>query len=243
MEPCPSASVNSSIMSNPTQTPNVCHIPSVMISVLHSHPRLSVTSALILVFFVFYFATFPSSHFTNVDNLLGSVLPARRHVAIASTFEHHMDVYMAIAAAVRRCLLSDGSVRVYSPPFQKSFGDIVENLDLYHGKHHAPQQLLVDFESTDLRDRIDLLILGTCEFEYVLNPLCLVFCSSLLLLSSLQKLSPALLEIWDARPIDEKFHVVCLVHDGGTRDWLIDPLSHWTRRGAMRLLTIADQLS
>lgn len=49
-----------------------------------------------------------------------------------------------------------------------------------------------------------------------------------------------MLEIWDARPVDQKFTIVCIVHNAGPNFWY-PVLPDWSKRGAIRFLSIADQ--
>ncbi|KAG8908193.1 hypothetical protein FRB99_008736 [Tulasnella sp. 403] len=48
--------------------------------------------------------------------------------------------------------------------------------------------------------------------------------------------------IWDMRPADKKFQVVCIVHNGLDTTWFGE-LREWTRRGAMRFLPISEHVA
>jgi len=58
--------------------------------------------------------------------------------------------------------------------------------------------------------------------------------------ASLREWYYRLLQSWDARPVDKKFQIVCIFHDGDDIQWH-DNLVEWVRRGAIRLLTISEQ--
>lgn len=67
------------------------------------------------------------------------------------------------------------SIRVYAKDFRWGFGDVVEELGLYKGDYYDPEQLVQDLAKTDLfpnnaadaGKKADMVILGTCEIEYV----------------------------------------------------------------------------
>lgn len=52
--------------------------------------------------------------------------------------------------------------------------------------------------------------------------------------------SDDLLAIYDARPADKKFELVCIVHNVHDVRWQSN-IREWARRGAIRLLPIASQ--
>lgn len=58
---------------------------------------------------------------------------------------------------------------------------------------------------------------------------------------SLPQLGPELLQAWDERTHDNKFILVCGVHNGADAFWSHEHLTEWSKRGALRLLTISDQ--
>ncbi len=61
-----------------------------------------------------------------------------------------------------------GQVEVYArTPLRFGFGDVVQQLGLYHGVIRDPQQLFLDLADRGLDDAIDMVILGTCEIECV----------------------------------------------------------------------------
>lgn len=56
----------------------------------------------------------------------------------------------------------------------------------------------------------------------------------------MQHLHNRLLEIWDERPEDQKFNLVCMVHNTEDLAWQAF-IPEWSRRGALRLVTLGDQ--
>jgi hypothetical protein len=96
--------------------------------------------------------------------------PHKRHrVVVASTFGFHYDVYMALAWTFKRVMQgSHGSIEVYAPtPFAFGFQRIVEELGLYDGTVRNPSDLIHDLTSNTGDGGIDMVILGTCEIEWV----------------------------------------------------------------------------
>lgn len=101
-----------------------------------------------------------------VDDL-STLNPVKRHnVAVASLFGYHFDVYMALAWTLDR--IRDRTpglrLRVFADTFYYGFEDVVKNLGMYHGERYDANQLLSSMSDQN-GDMIDLLILGTCEFE------------------------------------------------------------------------------
>ncbi len=58
--------------------------------------------------------------------------------------------------------------------------------------------------------------------------------------SSMRTLHNELLAIWDERPMDKKFNIVCMVHNTEDLSWQTN-IPEWSRRGALRLITLGDQ--
>lgn len=56
----------------------------------------------------------------------------------------------------------------------------------------------------------------------------------------MKNLSDKLLIIWDERPAEKKFTIVCIVHYLKDTEWQ-SHIAPWARRGAIRLLPIAHQ--
>ena len=67
-------------------------------------------------------------------------------------------------------LKEPGNLQVYAPtPFLYNFQEVVERYGLYKGEVKDPNDLLGDIKSGGDDGRIDLVILGTCEIEYVVS--------------------------------------------------------------------------
>jgi hypothetical protein len=99
------------------------------------------------------------------------VVPQKRHrVAVASTFGFHFDVYMALVWTLQRVMdrSQTGSVEIYTPaPFNFEFQTIVDNLQLYRGETKTSDELIEAINSNMGDGGIDMVVLGTCEFECV----------------------------------------------------------------------------
>ena len=57
---------------------------------------------------------------------------------------------------------------------------------------------------------------------------------------SMPQWSDQLLAAWDARPDDQKFKLVCIVHHESDQKWQT-AIPAWASRGALRLLPIGYQ--
>jgi hypothetical protein len=92
----------------------------------------------------------------------------RKNIAISSVFGFHFDVYMALAWTLDsvRAKTTGIRLRVFADTFQHGFEDVARELGIYRSERYAADQLLPALRSAD-GDAIDLLILGTCEIEYV----------------------------------------------------------------------------
>jgi hypothetical protein len=136
--------------------------------------------------------------FQNLSETYMSPPVAKKHVALASTFgEYHHDVYFTVAWSVGRVSGWDNdSVRAYvKNPYQlglygfnevsitrntsptvrlKVSLQIVYDRGVFHGKQFSYLDLAADMRRTDLFPAdpgamIDILVLGTCVFEWVLH--------------------------------------------------------------------------
>ncbi|KLO11988.1 hypothetical protein SCHPADRAFT_921523 [Schizopora paradoxa] len=153
----------------------------------------------------------------------------RTHVAFASLFPAHFDVYLAAAGTFRDVLGDQGSVDVFAGerPFRFKFQEVIDRVDLYSGEVRDAGDLLHAMNDTDFYPAepgalIDLLVLGTCEID-------------------MKPWSDKLLEIWDSRPADKKFKLVCIVHNFRDNGWQRH-ITPWATRGAIRLLPIASHV-
>jgi hypothetical protein len=101
---------------------------------------------------------------------LQSISQTHRNVVVASAFGAHFDVYMTVAWTLKRIMVKErGNLQVYAPtPFLFNFQEVVDRYGLYKGEIQDPNDLLGDIKSGGHDGGIDLVILGTCEIEYVL---------------------------------------------------------------------------
>ncbi|KAG9022344.1 hypothetical protein FRB95_014926 [Tulasnella sp. JGI-2019a] len=168
----------------------------------------------------------------------------RRHVAIATSFPPHFEVYMPIAWTVSKLLPKSprGTVQVYhnSGKFNDGYEKILQRTGMYdtemggngQGLKKALEALIADVASNSLFDEdgdvgamIDMIVFGTCEFD-------------------LERWNDALLRIWDSRPADQKFKIVCMVHNGrGAENWLPKYAPEWAARESLRIVTIAEHVA
>ena len=97
--------------------------------------------------------------FSDVEELPRHV---RREVVVASRFPFHFDVYMTVVWTLGR-IMKRGSVRVFSDgPFRFDFQEVVESYGLFNGTFGHQRDLM---EEMGKNEKIDLVILGTCEVE------------------------------------------------------------------------------
>lgn len=162
----------------------------------------------------------------------------RRNIAVASVFPHHFDVYMTVVWTLQRVLaqVPDSQIHVFAAPFNYGFQSLVDRLGLHHGSRNHPNELVSFLDSEEGR-RIDVLVLGTCEIECVSHASPRACHLTLL---SLRTWHTQLLSAWDTRPASQKFQLVCIVHNVKDTNWQIH-ITDWARRGAIQLLTIAEQ--
>ncbi|KAG6819487.1 hypothetical protein H0H93_011344 [Arthromyces matolae] len=119
---------------------------------------------------------------------------------------------------------SSGSVEVYAQvPFAFDFQQIVDDLGLYHNGYRPTSDLIPALRDGG-ENSIDLVILGTCEIDLRID------------------WAKDLLSIWDERPQDHKFNLVCLVHNAKDTAWQ-DAITDWSRRGAIRIIAISEHVA
>jgi hypothetical protein len=58
---------------------------------------------------------------------------------------------------------------------------------------------------------------------------------------SMEHFSDALWQQYLARPADDKFTLVCIVHNAFAVEWLTNWGADWVREGALRIMPISDQ--
>ena len=219
--------------------------------------RLAVAGVIALPFLWIFSRSFMGKPFSRLCFVLGheglsgnppksqSILQTHKNMVVASVFGAHFDVYMTVAWTLQRIMLKEsGNLQVYAPtPFLFNFQEVVDQYGLYNGEVKDPNNLLGDIRSGGADGGIDLVILGTCEIEYVLSsshsayivPISLFFSSC-----SMPHWNKELLVAWGARDAAHKFKIVCIVHHAGDVMWQ-SAIPEWSRRNAIRLLPISEQ--
>jgi len=150
--------------------------------------RFAIAGVVALTLLWLVYRAFAGQSFSGAPHLvIGDEVPAtnplklqsiplvHKNVVVASGFGAHFDVYLAVAWTLQRVMPKDqGSLQVYAPtPFFFKFQDVVDRYQLYEGEIKHFNDLLGDIKSVGEDGGIDLLILGTCEIEYVfLSPHC-----------------------------------------------------------------------
>ncbi|PPQ68814.1 hypothetical protein CVT24_007699 [Panaeolus cyanescens] len=165
----------------------------------------------------------------------------RQRVAVASTFGFHYDVYLALAWTMKRVMSrlpnqalhdlgGNGTVAVYAPAdFHFGFGKIVDALGLYTGEVKDPDTLFDEVDEIKDGHKIDLIVLGTCEIDLRGG-------------DDPNSWNQRLLRAWDSRKEDEKFMLVCIVHNVRDEGWQ-GYITEWARRGAIRFLPISQHVA
>lgn len=182
----------------------------------------------------------------QLGNFNGGKLRRRNRVAVASEFRQHFDVYLAATHTFLQVLGQDGHVQVFAhQPFLHGFQEVVESLHIYDQDIRHPDDL-VGYMRSDLNypdhpgKMTELLVFGTCEVEYVLIISMKFHLSHLSAMISMNRWSDELLDVWDARPADQKFTIVCIVHQFRDTNWQRH-IAAWARRRSIRLLPIGYQ--
>ncbi|KAH9476941.1 hypothetical protein JR316_0010857 [Psilocybe cubensis] len=170
--------------------------------------------------------TIPPSIQASVDrfNFMKNKSPQiRNNIAIASSFGFHFDVYLAVAWTLQR-VMRQGSVQLYTPtPYYFDFQTIIDKYDLYRGSVKDYEDLSKDIMDNSVNGGFDLVILGTCEID-------------------MRNWNNDLLKAWDARDAQHKFQLVCIVHNALDDGWH-GYISEWSRRNAIRVLTISEHVA
>ncbi|KAG8980529.1 hypothetical protein FRB90_007666, partial [Tulasnella sp. 427] len=205
---------------------------SLLLLITLSHPSIR------LQFRIHTDTTFSEQHETETHSpeTLASSTPfdaqpplVRRHVAIVTSVGHS-EVFGPLAWTINTVMSRHDqptSVKIYAaePPFLSLLkrigmlpGDIMRN------KQHLHEEIISSaLYEDDAGAMIDMVVLGTCELD-------------------LERFGPDLLEAWDQRPHDQKFTLVCGVHNGHTTGWF-KHISEWSSRGAFRVMPISDHVS
>jgi hypothetical protein len=148
----------------------------------------------------------------------------RKHIAVASRFPLHQDVYLPLVQVLQNSLTPDGRVQVYAslPPW--GFSTIMNRFHLYNGSVKEETELIHDITVNPGEGGIDMVILGTCEID----------------LRGDGTWVNDLLVAWDAREPTHKFQLVCIVHNVVDAGWQ-GVISDFARRSAIRFITLSDQ--
>ncbi|GJE84823.1 hypothetical protein PsYK624_008990 [Phanerochaete sordida] len=149
----------------------------------------------------------------------GQVL--RKNVVVASFFGFHFDVYMALVWTLKRVLgqVPGAHVEVFANPFYYGFDDIVQEYGLYDAARRDPAELV---SYVQMNPSVDTIILGTCEID-------------------LNEVHSALLEEWDQRAPEQKFKLICMVHNVLDTRWQ-GHTDDWARREALRVVTLGEHV-
>lgn len=145
--------------------------------------RLAVAGAFALSSLWIFYELFADRPFSRLRFVMGDEVPpanlpklqsiaqTHKNVVVASTFGAHFDVYMAVVWTLQRIMLKEpGNLQVYAQtPFGYKFQEVVDRYGLYKGEVKDPNHLLGDIKSGGDNGIIDLVILGTCEVEYVFS--------------------------------------------------------------------------
>ena len=145
--------------------------------------RLVVAGVFVLSSLWLFYGSFTGNPFSRPRFVLGdevlsanpsaleSIPQTHSNVVVASAFGAHFDVYMTVAWTLQRIMVKEpGNLQVYAPtPFLFNFQEVVDRYGLYKGEIKDPIDLLGDIKNGGHDAGIDLMILGTCEIEYVLS--------------------------------------------------------------------------
>ncbi|KAF9533596.1 hypothetical protein CPB83DRAFT_845535 [Crepidotus variabilis] len=155
------------------------------------------------------------------------------HIALASSFEWwHYDVFVPVARSVEHVLGRQDSSRLYVVnPYhlgEYGFNEVLNTTGIYHGEQFNYNNLVDDMSATSLFPSdpgamIDVVVLGTCEFD-------------------MPYWSEKLLPVWDARPKDKRFTIVCIAHHIKDERTYVK-VEEWASRGALRYLTLSEHVS
>jgi hypothetical protein len=182
--------------------------------------------------------TFDGPVHTPSLNALSAIPQKRKNVAFATTFAYHLDVLLPVAWTMERVMKGNGKMQAYIPTaLPYDFQDVVHELGIYSGTIKSHDEFLDGLRADN---EIDLVVLGTCEFEYVTVRIISSLWLSLIFLCSMRAWGDALLAIWDARSDEHKFQLVCNVHHSEDNIWQ-SHITEWSRRNAFRILAISDQ--
>ncbi|KAH9853389.1 hypothetical protein C2E23DRAFT_822865 [Lenzites betulinus] len=173
---------------------------------------------------------YPSNPASDSEAATAELPPRRRrNVAFATSFVMHGDVYMSFAKTVGQAMDAEGGdgqyIHLFAPEFSFGFQDVIDerNLWTHRGVRGGYEQLIEHVNKSSAEGGVDLIVFGTCEFD--MN----VWHSDLAI-------------AWNLRAADDKFKIVCGVHNVDDVNWQRH-IPYWARRNALRLLPIADHVA
>ncbi|KAI0750671.1 hypothetical protein C8Q80DRAFT_1100193 [Daedaleopsis nitida] len=116
-------------------------------------------------------------------------------------------------------------IHVFAQDFGFKFEEIIEESRLWthRGIRGSFEELFYHLNANTGDGGIDLVVLGTCEVD-------------------LRYFHGRFVDAWDRRDEEHKFKIACIVHNVEDIGWQSD-IPHWARRGAIRLLPIADHVA
>ncbi|KAL7415150.1 hypothetical protein BDY24DRAFT_383883 [Mrakia frigida] len=119
-------------------------------------------------------------------------------------------------------------IRVYGPRGLR-FGlraQVLSKLGIYNPPNvlHLADEVLRDVDAGWEGQGADVVVLPTAEID-------------------MDYFSEALWKIWEARPADRKFSLVCIPHDTRNRDWIKNWSAPWVKANALKILTISGSVS
>ncbi|OJT10588.1 hypothetical protein TRAPUB_12887 [Trametes pubescens] len=141
----------------------------------------------------------------------------------------HGDVYMTFAKTVGEAMDAEGGsdqyIHLFAPEFSFGFQDVIEEQNLWtrRGVRDEHNKLIEHVDKSTAEGGIDLIVFGTCEFD-------------------LNVWHNELSAAWNNRAADDKFKIVCVVHNVDDVNWQRH-IPYWARREAIRLLPIADHVA
>ncbi|KAI0829271.1 hypothetical protein BC628DRAFT_1315386 [Trametes gibbosa] len=116
-------------------------------------------------------------------------------------------------------------IHLFAPEFSFGFQDVIDEQDLWthRGVRETHEQLIQHVNKSSAEGGIDLIVFGTCEFD-------------------MNVWHNELATAWNLRAADDKFKIVCGVHNVDDVNWQRH-IPYWARRNAIRLLPIADHVA
>ncbi|KAL7414568.1 hypothetical protein BDY24DRAFT_440530 [Mrakia frigida] len=167
----------------------------------------------------------------------------RKRIAVVTSFGAH-DVFMSLVDTLESILLppssspphspasslpntaaSSSPVRVYTRGLRYGLGtQVLSELGIYSAPYYGSDQALEDIDAGWEGKGADVVVLGTCEID-------------------MEYYSDSLWKIWQSRPDDRKFSLVCIVHNSGDFGWAEKYSGDWARTDSLRIMPISPHVS